>query len=532
MKLNLISFFALITIPLLSVGQSTYLPLSTSQYHLFDRIEIKQSLFSNRIFSAVKPYNNLSIASEIENTDSLAKLHLINLTPIDEFNIDRIKNSKHLIQNKDEKLHITLDPLVQMHGGIESYNKNFLSYIAYGVSTNGNFKNKLAFTFSITNNSEKGPQFFIDRVKLFNAVPGQNNFSTNNSSGFNYVDVQGSVNFEIIRHINLEAGYGRHFLGNGYRSAFLSDFSGSYPYVKINTKIWKLNYENIFAELEPLDLSGAVKTNMKKYMAMHHLSMNIGKALNIGLFENIVSARENHIDFEYLNPIIFLRQVEGNVGSPDKAHVGIDAKYNISPSVQFYSQFMLDEFILHEFVKHNGFWANKWAFQGGMKYIDAFTIKNFDLQLETNIVRPFTYTHYDPVTNYANKNLPLANPLGTNFREVIAIANYQPAKKWVIDGRLIYYNQGLDSAGYNTGGNIFLDYRTRPRDYGFKIAGGNRATCVNATVNVGYEVYNNLFIEASGLIRNYTVADNNGNNNTKYITLGIRWNMNRREYNY
>ncbi|GAC1383268.1 MAG: hypothetical protein NVSMB45_10430 [Ginsengibacter sp.] len=530
MKFYLISLLTFLGIPLITIAQNT--PARSNIYHLIDRIQIKLPENDNTIFTSVKPYNEISLLEEIRKTDSLIKLHLINLSSIDEYNINKVRNSKHILQNKDANFHISVDPVLQIQGGVESFNKNSISLLSYGLTTNGNLKNKLNFSFTITNNSEKGPQFFIDRVKKYNAVPGQTNYSVNNSSGFNYVNAFGRVSFEIIKHINLEAGYDRNFIGNGYRSMFLSDFSGSYPFLKINTKIWKFNYENIFAKIEPLNFPGGIKTSRKVYMAMHHLSANLGRKLNIGLFENIVSARDGHIDFEYLNPIIFLRQAEGNVGSPDKAHVGRDAKYNAAQTLQFYGQFMLDEFLAKEFFSHSGYWANKWAFQGGTKYIDAFTIKNLDLQLEANIVRPYTYTHYDPVTNYSNNNQPLADPIGANFHELIAMAKYQPAKKWHVDGRIIYYNQGLDSAGYNLGSNIFLDYNTRARDYGFKIGGGNKAKCLNATINVGYEICDNLFVEATAMYRNYTVADNIGNNKTTYGTLGIRWNINKREYNY
>ena len=61
-------------------------------------------------------------------------------------------------------------------------------------------------------------------------------------------------------------------------------------------------------------------------------------------------------------------------------------------------------------------------FRRGIKYINAFNLRNFDLQLETNIVRPYTYQHNDSIDNYSHYNQPLAHPLGANFAEVIAIA--------------------------------------------------------------------------------------------------------------
>ena len=87
------------------------------------------------------------------------------------------------------------------------------------------------------------------------------------------------------------------------------------------------------------------------------------------------------------------------------------------------------------------------ACQLGGKYVDAFNIKNLDLQFETNRARPYTYSHYDSIANYTHYNQPLAHPLGANFQEFIGIVKYQPAPKWYINARAIYYYQGLDSAG-------------------------------------------------------------------------------------
>ena len=79
----------------------------------------------------------------------------------------------------------------------------------------------------------------------------------------------------------------------------------------------------------------------------------------------------------------------------------------------------------------------------------------------------------------------MAHPLGANFDELIVIGRYQPSPKWNIEGKLIYYRQGIDSAGQNFGSNIFLNYETRSDgDYGYKIGSGNLAHCINMSANL------------------------------------------------
>jgi hypothetical protein len=271
----------------------------------------------------------------------------------------------------------------------------------------------------------------------------------------------------------------------------------------------------------------------RKYAASHHLSLQATRWLNQGLFETVIFGRKDHFDFTYLNPVIFLRLAEQQAGSPDNALVGFDVKANIARRAQLYGQLLLDEFKLKEVRAGNGWWGNKWGIQAGARYIDAFGVKNLDLQGELNVVRPFTYSHSDSVANYTHYNQPLAHPLGANFAEMIGIVHYQPFPKWQAQLKLIAFRQGIDTADANYGGNIFLPYTTRSMDYGNHIGSGVRTTGVNASVWIGYELKENLFLDASLLFRKLSAEELPERSlRTTLFTLGVRLNMARRVYDY
>ncbi len=128
----------------------------------------------------------------------------------------------------------------------------------------------------------------------------------------------GQSTFTAAKYLDFQFGYDKNFIGNGYRSLFLSDFGNSYLFLKINTRIWKFNYMNLFTELVPqtVNISAGNKLLDKKYAAMHHLSMDVTKWLNIGIFESVVFGRRNHFEFSYLNPVIFLRLAEQQMEVP------------------------------------------------------------------------------------------------------------------------------------------------------------------------------------------------------------------------
>ena len=80
------------------------------------------------------------------------------------------------------------------------------------------------------------------------------------------------------KHFNFQFGTGKNFIGDGYRSLFLSDVASPYPYFKINTSFWKIKYTNLWMSMQDvrseLTVDGAYK---KKFMAIHYLSWNVSK---------------------------------------------------------------------------------------------------------------------------------------------------------------------------------------------------------------------------------------------------------------
>jgi hypothetical protein len=555
--------------PAFATAQSTFLTPGSKDIHFVDRMEIKQQKNTHLNFSSVRPFNRKYIVEQTEFIDS-ARLGYSDstgvdkyqewnsqaLTDIDEYNLNSFlmnnsewvtgptnefkskksflktfyKTKPNFLEVKTNNFFLALNPVFQYVQGIETgYNKPI--YLnSKGVTVRGTIGRKVGFSSFITDNQERGPQFFQQNVNQFRAVPGVGFYKPFKTSGYDYFDARGYLTFKAAGAIDIQFGYDKNFIGNGYRSLFLSDYGNSNLFLKLNTRIWKINYQNLFMELFPQFKKAGDTLLDRKYAAMHHLSMNVTKWLNIGLFEGVIFGRKNRFDFQYLNPIIFYRHIEGTVGSPDNAVAGFDFKANISNRAQFYGQFLLDEFILSEIKNKPTSWVNKWGIQLGVKYVDAFGLDNLDIQVEANRVRPFTYTHNDTISNYTHYNQPLAHPLGSNFQEVLTIIRYQPKPKWYIYLQAIYYYQGLDSAGVNFGGNIFRDYTTRTMNEGFKIGSGDKATVLNAYLQVSYEIRENIFFEISGQYRRYKTLKIPAATTTTLISAGVRINMFNRRY--
>lgn len=560
--LNLIFF----VFPFAAAAQSTYLSQGSKEYHFIDRIQIKMQDDASLNFSSLKPYNRKYVIQQAAYFDSIRSLpdtqagkgfKPLSLGATDEYNMNSlminsrewVKNDKYnpasrksvgpfyrtktsLFEVNNKDFYLSVNPILQFWGGSPKDSTGIVFLNSRGVTIRGRISNKIGFSSTVIENQERGPDFYRQQVTAFKAVPGVGFYKSFKKTGYDYFDARGYVTFNAARFIDFQFGFDKNFIGNGYRSLFLSDWGNSYLFFKINTRIWKLNYQNLFMELMPQYRNNLGNNVLdRKYAAMHHLSINATRWLNVGLFESVVFGRPNHFDFQYLNPIIFYRHVEGGVGSGDNAFAGLDLKANVAKRFQFYGQLIMDEFILKKVKNDPTNWVNKFGMQLGGKYIDAFGIRNLDLQVELNRVRPFTYSHFDTIANYTHYNQPLAHPLGANFQELVGILRYQPAPRWYVYARGVYYFKGLDTADYNFGGNIFRDYTTRRSDNGFTVGSGNRATCMNAILNVSYEFRENLFFELNVQRRVYK-EETGRMLNTNMITAGVRLNMWRREYDF
>ncbi len=162
----------------------------------------------------------------------------------------------------------------------------------------------------LTNNYEEPVSYARDWIDKWGAIPGAGKFNRS-VNGYQYLQVRGYADIALIKdHISLTLGYDKHFIGDGYRSLFLSDFSDGAAFASINTRIWKLNYQNLYMVLKPQ--RSAAQGN--KYATAHYLSLNVTRWLNVGLFETVTFSRSGHYEFGYLNPIIFYRAIERGYG--------------------------------------------------------------------------------------------------------------------------------------------------------------------------------------------------------------------------
>lgn len=442
--------------------------------------------------SSFKPYLSSSFANA---TDSAVP-----------FKFYAFKNfflSKTLNQKPEKRIwyNLQLHPVLDAEFGYDLLqNKSILSTIG-GTHLKVNINNDFTFAATLVGGKVSLPFFLDTTIKGQKILPEFGQAFGSSKNGYTFFDYTGYVSYSPKNNkiFNFQLGRDKHFIGDGYRSVLLSDYGPAYPFFRINTNIWRFQYNAWYTWMYDVSNANGIQKNFNnKFGTFHYLSYNILKELNIGLFENIVwrgtdSNQVRSFDVNYLNPVIFFRPQEYSVGSPDNSFIGLNLNGTIFRKIKIYSQLGLDEFFLKEVRAHKGWWANKQAWQFGAKYINAFNIKGLKLQAEYNEVRPYTYTHGLVAQNYAHYGMPLAHPLGANFREFLGFVNYRK-NKWELSWQGMYAIVGKDSASAksNVGQNIFLSYVTRTSDYGNYTTQGIKTTLLQSQLKFTYFIIPNM----------------------------------------
>ncbi|HYG03039.1 MAG TPA: hypothetical protein VD927_11390 [Chryseosolibacter sp.] len=563
-------FFALLAFfcPLLAAGQSNFAPLNEDYYHWIDRYEIKTGRVRSEIFTAIKPYKRADIVSFMDSV----KLKDVLETEVDDFNYQYLLNDswewaaegqgdsrrpilKHFYRKKsdffsyhsdDFDLHI--NPVIYFQAGNDSERDDRLFMNTRGVEVRGMVDKKVGFYTYLTDNQVILPSYVWQVVGETDVIPHEGFWKEyQEGKGADFLQARGYITADVSKHINVQLGHDRFFIGNGYRSLAFSDYAPPSMFLKGNVKVWKVNYLFLVNQMTtPPDDAitnkfGGLKSISKgypnKYNALHHISINIGKKLNIGVFESVIYSADDtlgydHLRLDYFNPIIFYRAIEQQNGSSDNVLLGMDFKWNMVRNFQVYGQFLLDEFVISNIRAQNGWWANKFGVQIGGKYVDAFAVQNLDLQGEVNIVRPYTYSHNSTYGNYSNYKQAIAHPLGANFQEFVGILRYQPLKRLNVKGKLIYAQTGRDAAGENWGGNILKNNRDIEQTYGNKVAQGVDNKIFFGTFTASWQLFHNFFIEGNVVLRRSESDLKIYDNNTAISSLALRWNIPQRLYEF
>ncbi|MDQ7948106.1 MAG: gliding motility protein RemB [Pedobacter sp.] len=441
--------------------------------------------------------------------------------------------NEHLVEVNKQDYTFYLDFLPDFQIGREFGKPAITTWLnTRGFQFGGNIGKKFSFYSSGFENQARFNHYLNNYINAKHVIPGMVNDKNRTGIPKNTKDwayATAVLNYTPNRYFSFTLGHDKNFIGDGYRSMLLSDVSAAYPFFRITATLGQVKYMALWSQFqdpnEPIPSGDNVFR--KKWGAFHYLDWNVNNRLSVGFFDSIIwqdidqNGTKRGFDVSYLNPVIFLRTVEGMNGSPDNALLGFTAKYKLFRNGTVYGQLALDEFTAKHVFKGDGYWANKSGYQLGIKGFDAFKVRDLNYLIEFNTARPFTYSQRFSLLNYGNYAEALAHPMGANFREFLSIWNYQKGR-WglYVQGNFAQY--GLNVKGENFGKDINESYNTRQRNLGYKTAGGLKTNFYYGDARISY-LFNpkyNLRLELGGILR--TETNSLGSDRTGQVTFGLR----------
>ena len=506
------------------------IPFTHAEYTTFDSY-LDQASNSH---TAMKPYLFSEVKQYIDLDAQKNKL----MKPKNTWFGKKLLN-EHMAFVKGKDYWFTIDPIVDLQVGKDSEGINTFNNTR-AVQVNGGLGKKFNFSASFYESQGRFAEYvnkYAESIKPDGGnpaiIPGRGIAKEFKSDAYDYPVSEAYISYTPNNFFNFQFGHGKNFIGDGYRSMFLSDVASPFTSFKINTNFWKIKYTNMWMWMQDvrpeLTVDGAYK---RKFMAIHYLSWNVSKKLNLGLFEAVIwdNVNDRGFDVNYLNPLIFYTAIEFSSGSrAGNSLLGFSLKYKMK-DISLYSQVLIDEFRVSEMTSNDGWWGNKNGIQIGAKYYNAFGVDNLYLQAEYNSVRPYTYSHDELNYNFGHNNQPLAHLWGSNFNETIGIARYSK-NRWFANAKVLFGKKGFDYKNstdtFSYGGNIYRDNDDRASEYGNHIGQGNKANIFIADFQLGYLVNPATNLKIFG---GFTFRDFNPNaptnafdtSNSTWITVGLK----------
>lgn len=497
----------------------TYQPYS---YQFYQKLNSDLYSTKSREHTALKPF---------AVDDSLLKTHYDSLMNI---NNDGKEHSwgyrklftEHLVDIKKDGYSLYGDILPDFSIGRDFSNHQTTNQTSLGFQFGGSIGSSLFFNVSGYDSRAVFPNYLNTYINQVGIVPGQAYDRTylQNVAKWNYITA--TVSYDVNTYLNISAGRDKTFIGDGYRSLLLSDYASPYPFLKFTGTLGNVRYMAMFSYMNDPATTSQYGIDRKKFGVFHYLDWNVNNRLSIGFFDNVIgfltddNGVKRPFDFNYINPIIFLKPINNSSDDPDKSLLGFTSKYKISDGITAYGQFALNEFHAKDFFSSNGAVDNKYGFQLGFRGTNLFSVNSLNFLVETNNVRPYTYSARSAIENYTENGEPLAHPWGANFRELVGLLNYS-YKRFDFSGEVDLGRYGLDMNDLNYGKNPFMLYTKPAKPYGNYITQGLTTNMIYLEGKVAYLLNPkyNLRIELDGVYR--TEKNSVFNDKTSLITLGL-----------
>lgn len=344
---------------------------------------------------------------------------------------------------------------------------------------------------------------------------------------YDYFTAEGVVGYHD-RFVELRFGRDRNRWGTGQGTLFLSDYAAPYDHLQFRAHAGPVTYASTFARFTTAnrDPRGRDTILPSKFGAFHRFALTLGR-VELEAFEAIIfhddTLNGNRRGFEigYLNPVIFYRSVESEIGSGDNALIGLGATVRPVDGVRTYGQVLIDEFAAADLGTSS--WRNKFGFLAGAHTVDL-GVPGLEVRAEYARLRPYLYGHRTVSSAYVHYGDVLGHPIGPNADDAMLALDYRPTVRTTVGLSMSRTRRGREPLADSTVG-------TDPRQsYELRVSNdapqfdGVRQSEWLVEARAGYEVLPQLVVEGAAV---YQAIDDDETGLDRALTafLQLRWGL-------
>ena len=387
----------------------------------------------------------------------------------------------------------------------DSVGSNFASLGEIGVRVRGTLFDRLGFYLQASNGKllSGSHQFALTDTRL----AANDKFNADSRGYFDFTN--GYMRYDA-GWLTLMVGREQVLWGTGYSDRLIfSDNTVPFDYVKLDIRSGNVRYSFLHGSLVGADTNG--HTLSSKYIASHRLEFNIGSRFRLGLNEAIVYSRQPP-SLALMNPLAFLTSTDQSIQLPvdnsHKKHLWIDAEVFPVRKVRLNGTLMIDDLdfgtLGHSDVSGND---NKFGWQGGALWQDAFSVDNLRLSLEYTRIGPFVGAHREVVSTYTNWGLPLGQALQPNSDDWTLLAEYDVTPRITLRGKFQFQRTGeniVDPSGtilFNAGSDLL--HGEGDFEHPNVFLQGLRINRILATVTATWQPVRQYFVEITYFSRSF-----------------------------
>ena len=350
---------------------------------------------------------------------------------------------------------------------------------------------------------------------------------------YDYLDATGVLGLST-KYFEVRAGRERANYGFGEGSLELSDYAAPQDHVEIRTRFWRLRYTNRYSRrIRPVErVPGQPQLYPRSYTALHQIAVDLPGNVQAEIFEMLVFADDSTggarsgFEVAYLNPVVFYRAIEGDLGTFDNALLGGGLAWNAAPGYRLYGQLLIDELRTSRLT--DDWWGNKWGLLGGVHLVDPgwgdARVRGLSVRAEYARQRPYLYSHRSESSAYVHYNDPLGHPAGPNTSDLSTWVLYAPFPRLEVGLHASHTVRGRNTATENFGSDATLSYDTRVSNEGIVTLQGVRQRESILEGWASLEVLPEVHL-GGGLVYHSLDDEEDGRNRSATGFLQLRWGL-------